>query len=979
MQNPVARFAIVNCSVLICLLLMTRSGYSADLIRVAPVNHKILLVEFDEGHIDYHGKGQDRYNGNICYYSALNVAKAMERTNYTLTSTDDEFYHSPQNPVNIGRKAKGVDFNNIYEAPREPEHIKMHWIYIEMPQALVQGKAYTLTLNELAGNTNEFSFTYDVFSLRSETIHVNQIGFVPTSTKYAYLSHFMGDFNTADHPKGGLTLDDVAGSTFHVVRIADKKILYTGEIALRTRKTNREFTHNTFNHANATLADVWECDFSEFSSIGEYKIVVENIGCSFPFEINPDVYREPFYYTIRAMFQQRSGIEKDLSYIEPGLIYHRDHHTDDAGVVMKLESNGANVEGVWGWYHDAGDWDGYTSHKRVPLALLMLYDLVPENFADGEIPNRYKLDPADAEWIEEAGNGIPDVLDEAMWLINFYRRAKDAMLAQGLGTGGVPGYVGVDAGADMPAWEDKREMKLEDENVEMTFTYAACAAWLAVCLDKANGGDPHPQRADWIHEAKNAYDWANNFGTDVKRQAIAAAALYRATGEIAYQSDFKSAKNKDTSWKNDLLYSAIPDWHFAATCFALTPENFPGLDTTLRTACRNDLIAQATTETVNTSQKRGYRLGIHENINFMLGIFSTPHISLAATACKLTGEDKFLQACYNTCDYQLGGNELNQSYVCGLGERSDPSPFRPDAWFMIDYDSQVYRNPVFPGLIAYAHHKDCDWQAGCDYNWVGDEDYSRTTAYPPIKEFPDAETRFWNRFSIAGSEYTVHQTQIQAIFAYGFLCAPFTHAYQANEPPTVVLNLAEDEEIGVESVKALAVNASADARRVEYYYDWHYIGESTDATNNFMFHWDVSTYKVRERQRPLITAVAYDDRGLISRPTDKGDRKIRLVAGSGVDYKGEGSIQHPKDMLYQNYPNPFNPQTAITYSVSQKQHVQLAAYNLQGKQVALLVDEIKEGGTHTITWDTSHLATGHYFVTMHSGDTFHTIKMAHLQ
>ena len=979
MQNPHSRFFNTLCLVIINILLIANVIFSADLIRVAPVTNKILMVEFDEGHIDYFGRGEDRYNGNKCYYSALNVGSAMDMANYSISSDNDDFYKTPQKPVNIGRKAKGVHFNNIYEDPREPEHIKTHWIYIELPQPLTKDKSYTVTLNNLAANTNEFSFVFDVFSLQSETIHVNQIGFVPAATKYAYLSHFMGDFDTADHPKGGLTLDDLDGSAFHVVNCADNKIVYSGEIALRTRKTNREFTNHTFHHDNAKLADVWECDFSEFTTPGEYKIVVENIGCSFPFEIDPDVYREPFYYTIRAMFQQRSGIEKDLSYIEPGLIYHRDHHTDDDGVVMKLESNDANVEGVWGWYHDAGDWDGYTSHKRVPLGLLMLYDLAPENFADGEIPNRYKFDPADNDWIEEAGNGIPDLLDEAMWLINFYRRAKNALVAQGLGTGGVPGYVGVDAGADKPAWEDKREMKLEDENVEMTFAYSACAAWLAACLDKSNNGEPHPQRDTWITEATEAYAWGKSHGSDNKRKAIAAAALYRATGEVAYQSDFKSLKSQGIGWKNDLLYSSIPDWHFAATCYALTPDDHPGLDTALRTSVRNDIIAQATTETVNSSRDRGYRLGIHKNINFMLGVFSTPHISLAATAYKLSGDEKFLQACYNTCDYQLGGNELNMSYVCGVGERSDPSPFRPDAWFMIDYNSQVYRNPIFPGLIAYAHHKECDWQAGCDFNWVGDEDYSHSTAYPPFKQFPAAEARFWNRNSIAGSEYTVHQTQIQAIFAYGFLCAPFTQAYEANEPPTVELNLNEDEEISVESVKALTVNASPDARRVEYYYDWHFIGESTDAANNFLFHWDVSQYEVRERQRPVITAVAYDDRGMISKPSDAGEQRIRFVAGTGVDIKGDNSIQQPKDWLYQNYPNPFNPQTAITFSLSKKQHVELAAYDIQGRRVDVLVNATKDKGKHSFTWNTHGLASGSYFLTLKSGDFYKSIKVTHVQ
>jgi endoglucanase len=951
--------------------------FAADLIRVAPVTNKILMIEFDEGHIDYHGKGQDRYNGNICYYSALDVSKAGQLSNYTLVSSDDNRYAQGKHPINIGRKAKGVDFNNIYEDPVEPEHIKTHWLYIEVPYVLIQGKSYTIRLNNLASNTNEFTFIFDVFSQISETIHVNQIGFVPNGPKYAYLSHFMGDFNTAEHPKGGLKLDGFSDSNFHVVKYSDNQIVYTGKIALRTRKTNAEYLNENFNNSNPTLADVWECDFSDYAEPGEFKIVVDSIGCSFPFEIGNDVYREAFYYTMRALFMQRSGIEKDLGFFEPGMIYHRDHHPDDEGVVMKLSTTGDNVEGVWGWYHDAGDWDGYPSHKRVPLALLMLYDLAPEKFADGEIGNRYKLSASNAEWIDEAGNGIPDLLDEAMWLINFYKRAKDALLEQGLGTGGVPGYVGVDAGADLPAWEDKREMSLEPENVEMTYAYAACAAWLAICLDKANNNSPHPQSAGWIAEAEAAYDWAKSHGSNPRGQEMAAAALYRYTAISAYQTDFQTAKSNDDQW-NWALADHIQDGHFAATCFSLIPDAHSGLNTSLRASCRNDLINRAIGETVNTSNKRGYRLGSYEYINFMLGVFSAPHISLAAAAYTITGESKYLDACYNTCSYQLGGNELNQTYISGVGERPDPAPFRPDAWFMIDYNSMVYRNPIFPGYLPYGHHKTCDW-FGCGFDWVGDEDYSRSTAYPAIENFPDAEARFWNRFNIPGSEFTIHQTQNQAIFAFGFLCGSFTLAYPPNERPTVSLNLSDGETIDIGSVKTLTVNASADTRRIEYYYDWHYIGESTDAEDDFIFNWHVSNYKVSPGKSALVTAVAYDDRGLISKPTEEGDRTVSFVGSTDVNFDNQGSTTRPVDGLFQNYPNPFNSETVISYSLSENRHITIKAHDLQGREVALLVEGIQPMGRHNISWDMGTLPSGIYFVSMRNGDRLHTIKITHLQ
>jgi hypothetical protein len=54
-----------------------------------------------------------------------------------------------------------------------------------------------------------------------------------------------------------------------------------------------------------------------------------------------------------------------------------------------------------GWYQDAGDWDGYLSHLRVPQELMLAYEMGRSKFSDGELN------------IPESGNGMPDILDEA--------------------------------------------------------------------------------------------------------------------------------------------------------------------------------------------------------------------------------------------------------------------------------------------------------------------------------------------------------------------------------------------------------------------------------------------------------------------------------------------------------------------------------------------------------------------------------------
>ncbi len=965
------RIFITQFFAAVFLISLINSLHSADLIRIQPITNKILVVHFDEGHIDYFGIHQDRFNGNKIYFETLSGTGATFMSNYTITSPDDEQYSQAQTPVAIGRKTKGVDFNNLYDS-NESQVIKHHWIYIELPFPIKSGSTYTVVLNNVASNVDVFSFVYDEKKLRSPAVHVNQIGFVPDAPKYAYISHFMGSFNTTEHVNGALNLDSYANSAFHIIRTWDDSVMFTGTIAKQRDKNDTDFirTDIDFNNKNMTLADVWECDFADFKTPGEYYVVVEKMGCSYPFEINDDVYREPYYYTSRAMFTQRQGIIQE---IEPGLNYPRDHRTED-GITMKYfpnltgegefnPSEGAgDVNGVWGWYHDAGDWDGYATHYRVPMTLLALYDLKPTNFGDGDVSPKYK--PADGElWINEGENGLPDILDEAMWLIKFYRLAKDSLIAQGYTDGGVPGYVGVDAGAEggKPSWEDTRILALKGGDSEMmAYRYAACAAYLTICLDKFQG-DTHPQSQEWIDEAKTSYEWAHNQNqdsdADVDRARMeAAAALYRYTGETSYQDNFRTCKNNDSSWKSKLWFNIQP-WHYAATLFGMIPDDHPGLDLNLKQQCIDDIVAQANSETVETANDRGFRYGLDKDILFMLGTFSTPHTYLAAVAYEFTGDQKYLDACYTTCDYCLGGNQMDMVKISGLGENSEQQPFHPDSWYLIDYNSMVDTNPILPGYVIYEMYRTGDWMMGAGWNWVGDEDFSRSTAYPDIANFPDAEARFWNRNSIAGSEFTIHQTQVMAIFGYGYLCGEYTGAFTPNTRPLVVLNLLESQSIKKDTIVVLSVTASPDVRRVEYYYDWHFIGESTDKANNFAFEWNVSHYKIQLGRR-LITAKAYDDRGLESRPTDEGDVLVTIEAPSAVRNK-TGQKLHFE--LNHNYPNPFNPTTSIAFTLPTNDYTKLEVYNTLGELVAILVDWEMLAGNHKIEMDATFLPTGIYY------------------
>ncbi|MDP2886172.1 MAG: T9SS type A sorting domain-containing protein [Ignavibacteria bacterium] len=82
----------------------------------------------------------------------------------------------------------------------------------------------------------------------------------------------------------------------------------------------------------------------------------------------------------------------------------------------------------------------------------------------------------------------------------------------------------------------------------------------------------------------------------------------------------------------------------------------------------------------------------------------------------------------------------------------------------------------------------------------------------------------------------------------------------------------------------------------------------------------------------------------------------------------------PQDYsLQQNYPNPFNPSSAIRYQLSANSFVSLKVFDMLGREVATLVNEVKKAGTYSTTWNAAGFGSGVYFCTMQAG-SFHETK-----
>ncbi len=79
--------------------------------------------------------------------------------------------------------------------------------------------------------------------------------------------------------------------------------------------------------------------------------------------------------------------------------------------------------------------------------------------------------------------------------------------------------------------------------------------------------------------------------------------------------------------------------------------------------------------------------------------------------------------------------------------------------------------------------------------------------------------------------------------------------------------------------------------------------------------------------------------------------------------------------LYQNYPNPFNPSTIINYSIPKTGLVTIKVYDILGKEITSLVNEVKSAGNYSVQLSGSKLSSGIYFYRMQSGSFLQTKKL----
>ncbi len=669
--------------------------------------------------------------------------------------------------------------------------VQEHIIHVNLAQPVKDGDR--ITVNPAGSGLPSGALTVDVSEMRSEAVHVNQNGFDPQDTrKVAYLSSWLGQ-NTAlaeNAPGGNEALTYAPGTNFYLVDNATGQRVFTGQIALE-----RAATDPTNFQKNFALADSYVMDFSSFNREGSYRVEVEGIGTSYDFEISDHAWEDMLVTGLRGFYHQRSGIalteeytdwtrprslhpadgiqilQSDVKLMDTNMGY--DPGRPDAFAALRNGATSGTVAEAWGGWHDAGDWDRRAQHLDAVDLMLEMFTFNKAYYETVELN------------IPESGDTMPDVIDEALWTLDFFMRLQKA-------DGGVPGGVEQEEHPkeSEASWTNSLKTYVYAPDAWSSFKFAASAARAYEVVKDYDAA----RAAQYLQAAEKAYAWAEanipatRTGDQplIDAQNLAAVELFKATGNAGYNSDFLATSSfaapGTLAWNQHQYDAAFAYWRMGAA------NNDPAI----RARIEADFIAEANFmvsgfgdrgvfgETVNPWAPHGWgstATNVEEAARVVL------------RAYEITKDPKYLAALYDNVQFALGANPDNISFVTGVGDEQMPEILVVDA-------EALGRGPP-PGITIYGTYDPISqgwqwWQ-----NVVMDSMYPKSPYFWPAYEN-------WNGFFFSAivSEFTVDQMMGNAAYLWGYLA-------QLNEAGNAGMNKVS----GTAAANTLAGTANADFAR----------------------------------------------------------------------------------------------------------------------------------------------------------------------
>ncbi|HEV7322143.1 MAG TPA: glycoside hydrolase family 9 protein [Ensifer sp.] len=457
-------------------------------------------------------------------------------------------------------------------------------------------------------------------------------------------------------------------------------------------------------------------DFSTFATAGDGYRLVSGDWASDRFSVSDDLYGRLRTDALSWFYPQRSGVEIEASiagkaYARPAGHVGIAPNQGDKAVPCLDGKQAETLYGDWscayrldvtgGWY-DAGDHGKYAVTGALSAAQLLAAYERGRAFSKGSPVTRDGVSR-----IPENGNGLPDVLDEARWELDFLLRM---MVPDGEPLAGMVHHKVHDTAwtdAPMLPGEDPQPRALHRPSTAATLDVAAVAAQGARLFAEENPTFSArllaAARKAWVAANSNPPLFAPKSdgqmgGGDYDDDSIsdelfwAATELYLTTGNREYLRSLRASP----LWKAEAFSpTGAFDWRnvagFARLQLALYGTDLPTAD---RAMIRNSVLSAA--QQLLTLQ-RAEPFGIvyqprDRRYDWGSNQLMLQNIIVLSAAFDLSGERVFLNGAREGMDYILGRNALGLSYVTGYGTRSPQN--QHSRWYAHQRDQRLPNPPV---------------------------------------------------------------------------------------------------------------------------------------------------------------------------------------------------------------------------------------------------------------------------------------------
>lgn len=618
-----------------------------------------------------------------------------------------------------------------------------HRIYLQLGETLGSHDI----LHVQGPNGLDFSIPYSDRYLETPVIQLNQVGYNPRATqRWAYVSGWLGD-------GGYLPFSGFPTSAEVLAESADASLPRTVVVG------SLPITQRAASDMDAG-GEVRQIDLATVpaNETAKYRVRIPGVGVSWPTAVSERAALKVFFVVSRGLFHNRWGANLDPTH--SNWARPADHQNIFTGEISDPEAyytenqpkTGART--LIGGYHDAGDFDQRPMHTVVPELLMRAYELHPSSFADSQ------------QSIPESGNGIPDILDEALWGVSGWEQLQesDGGVRQGAQSWRHPwGFYHANTDP-LDYWTLAR-------NADVTARACGLFAQASRLVAPFNASRAQTLKT----RALQAWSYATSNGAHTPYRLYAAGELFRLTGETTYDTAFQQAWSAMgpygafSSFASEELYMGdYTGGGRAVADYILGYVMTAGASSSIASAARSSLKNMAN-DVVNTiANERAHRTPRPNNRPADWGGATTTakYMDTVVAMLQLGGNTPAeTQAYFNAlslaADWVLGGNPNGYVYFSGLGSRRVEEPLHLDSLSFVKQGKGV-----IPGIPVYGPNDDAP-NAQYAAATVG-AFYPAFSAQPPGRRYGDVRTL------VTCNEFTVWETQAPHAELFGALLGPLT-------------------------------------------------------------------------------------------------------------------------------------------------------------------------------------------------------------